>query len=212
MKIADGYMCYYDKIEPMRHLSDAEYGAIRRATDDYAETGALPNLPPTLEPYFLMWKPSIDAGKIKYAEKCIKRTHAAACSRLPENNRPQLWEWYASFDGYDPALFKKEPWYDLAYASRCKQMQADAAITNTIQHDNDIDPNHNPGHESELAAIRADLLPRSVEIGAAIDNNDLMSIGNIMRQCGISKDYAMQFKGATFDELCNFIAIKKGGK
>lgn len=116
MKEADGYMRYYDRIEPMRGLSDEEYGKVCRAVDEYAQHGVLPELPANLEPFFAFVKPSIDTGKIKYAETCAKNKYRVAVERYQKDdpNKPQFWEWWANDATYDENLFRKQPWYDLA--------------------------------------------------------------------------------------------------
>lgn len=115
MKQASGYMSYYDRIEPMRGLSDEEYGIVRRAIDDYAQYGIIPELPPHLDPFFKMWRPSIDAGRIKYAETCIRRKYNVSVERYKKDDpeKPKFWVWFAHHD-YDPNLFKNEDWYELA--------------------------------------------------------------------------------------------------
>jgi hypothetical protein len=116
MKEADGYMRYYDRIEPMRGLSDEEYGKVCRAVDEYAQYGVLPELPANLEPFFTFVKPSIDTGKIKYAETCAKNKYRVAVERYQKDDpkKPPFWEWWANDETYDENLFRKQAWYDLA--------------------------------------------------------------------------------------------------
>lgn len=159
MKQASGYMSYYDRIEPLRNLSDEDYGKIRRATDDYAEYGIIPELPPHLAPFFLIWKPSIDAGKISYAETCAKRKYNIAVDRYKktDENKPEFWYWWAHDESYDANLFKKEHWYDLA-TNEYKSIQMNTSATNNnrtiTEHENEHEHEHEHEHKTKQPSNR----------------------------------------------------------
>lgn len=201
MKYADGYMCYYDKIDMIQHLNHTDYGMVRRAVDRYAAYGEIPSnkdLPDDLMPFFIIWKPNIDAGKIKYAEECVKKTYAVSVGRYKKDdpNKPELWRWYAEYDGYDPALFKKQPWYDLA-ASEHKRIHenTNATITNTIVSQSNQNNNQYHGHDIErapagVAAVElmytiAEQLSK-IDIGTIIEENNFNMLGKIAKQYGLS--------------------------
>lgn len=201
MKEADGYTSYYDKIDLIQHLDDIDYGMLRRSIDRYAAYGEIPtedDLPGDLVPFFCVWKQSIDAGKRKYAETCIKRTYNVAVERYQKNDpqKPDFWKWYASFEGYDSDLFKKQPWYDLAANEHKRiQMYSKTTISNTITAQSDQEINSNHGNNSKLAptgaadaekvnAIAAQL--SEFGIGAYIEDNNLNVLGGIAKRYGLS--------------------------
>lgn len=153
MKQAEGFMAYFDRIDPMQDLCDEDYGAIMRAVHEYARYGVLPDeeFPKDRLAFFRFWKSSIDFGRIKYAETCIVNSYKAAVGRYRKNDRdrPEFSEWYITSGQYDPMLFQRQPWYSSA-AAAYRRMQGHPAVTITNQSGTESDQKPEHDHELEL--------------------------------------------------------------
>ena len=121
MKRPYGFTLAFDRLDPMRDLSNEEKGIVFVAIWEYAESGVIPTLPPHLMIAWRALRPNVDDGTIKYNEKCTKNRYTAYCRELNKKEKdkkdpPAIWKWWASQPDYTPELFKKETWYDDAAA------------------------------------------------------------------------------------------------
>ena len=119
MKRPDGFMLYLDRLEPMRCMSFEEIGMVFCAIWEYAETGAIPELPQGPMMAWRMLRPNIDDGIIKYNETCTKNRYNRHKQEAKRNDTKaaEMWEWWAKQPDYTSELFKKESWYDEAAAA-----------------------------------------------------------------------------------------------
>lgn len=119
MKRSEAILLYFDRLEPLQDLSDAELGAVFRAIWNYAERDQNPDgLAATLLPYFRILRPCVDQTRIRYNETCVKNRYNRFRSECKKRAKdaPDLWDWWATCPDYEPALFKNEPWYDDAFS------------------------------------------------------------------------------------------------
>lgn len=98
MKKPDGFMLFYDRLEPMRDLSNEESGAIFKAIWEYAETGAIPDLSSSLRPYWNMLRFSVDRNVASYNETSIKNRYNRYRGEVKKNNHEpaDICEWWAA--------------------------------------------------------------------------------------------------------------------
>lgn len=170
MKRSEAILLFFDRLEPLQDLSDAELGAVFRAIWNYAARDQKPDdLAATLLPYFRMLRPCIDQARIKYAETCIRNRYNRA--RLEYKKRgadaPDLWVWWSTCREYDPALFQNEPWYDDAFGEHERTVttvddrqrpSTDSTNTDTLQGTGTIPgTGSNPGTGSGQGTITTNI-------------------------------------------------------
>lgn len=154
MKKPEGFMLFFDRLEPMRNLPNEQTGIIFKAIWDYAETGVIPELTDHLLPYWTVLRLSVDRNVTSYNETSIKNRYNRYKGEIKKSNQEpaDIWEWWAAQQDYTPALFKKEVWYDDAatsYQQRATTVddgqQALRNVTNQTQtkHEPNTSPNTN---------------------------------------------------------------------
>ena len=114
MKKPEGFMLYFDRLDPMRDLSNEEIGAVFSAVWKYAESGVIPDLPANLFPFWKLLRYSVDNGTVKYNEISIKNRYNRYKGEVKKSDQEahEIYEWWATQPDYTPDLFKKEMWYD----------------------------------------------------------------------------------------------------
>ena len=114
MKKPDGFMLYFDRLDPMRELSNEEKGAVFAAVWEYAEAGVIPELPPPLMPYWRLLRRNIDDGMVRYNETSVRNRYNRYKGEMKRRNQDsdEMWEWWAVQDDFTPELFTKEDWHD----------------------------------------------------------------------------------------------------
>ena len=168
MKKPDGFMLFFDRLEPMRNLANEEIGAIFRAIWDYAEAGVIPDLPNSLQPYWTVLRLSVDRNVASYNETSIKNRYNRYKGEIKKSNQEaaEFWEWWAAQPDYTKDLFRKEVWYDDAAASYQRRLttvddgqQASRSVTNQTQTKHEPNtitnpnPNTNPSKESAEGGV-----------------------------------------------------------
>lgn len=86
-----GVMVYFDDIRPLqRWLSVEDAGALFLAILDYAQYGEVKELPGNASIAFDVLKPHIDKDARTYADKCLKKKHAAYVRWARDRGQPEL--------------------------------------------------------------------------------------------------------------------------
>lgn len=85
-----GIMLYFDILEPIRVLPDADKGRLLVAMLEYGQTGALPEFTGMLELAWGFVKPKLDKDDEAYKESVIQRQYAAFCKKRRRLNLPKI--------------------------------------------------------------------------------------------------------------------------
>lgn len=141
LKKPDGFMLYFDRLDPMRELSNEEKGAVFAAVWEYAEAGVIPELPPPLMPYWRLLRRNIDDGMVRYNETSVRNRYNRYKGEMKRRNQDsdEMWEWWAVQDDFTPELFTKEDWHDDAVNANRKvditsvneRQRPSTSVTNT---------------------------------------------------------------------------------
>lgn len=98
-----GIMLYFDILEPIRVLPDAEKGRLLVAMLEYGQSGKAPQFDGELG-LTLAWgfvKPKIDKDSEEYSKTVLKRQYATFCRDRKKKGEPEITfeEWQASLGG-----------------------------------------------------------------------------------------------------------------
>ena len=105
-----GIMLYFDILEPIRVLPDADKGRLLVAMLEYGQTGKVPVFEGMLALAWGFVKPKIDKDEESYEDSVLQRRYAAFCKKRRKHNLPKIpfeeWmemseyeqEWRASSD------------------------------------------------------------------------------------------------------------------
>lgn len=85
-----GIMIYFDILEPIKVLSDAEKGQLLVAMLEYGQTGALPEFDGMLALAWGFVKPKIDKDSDEYNKTVLKRQYATFCRDRKKKNEPEI--------------------------------------------------------------------------------------------------------------------------
>lgn len=95
-----GIMLYFDILEPIRVLSDADKGRLLVAMLEYGQSGMLPEFDGMLALAWGFVKPKLDRDDESYEESKTQRSYAAFCKKRKAANLPKIpfEEWRAMDD------------------------------------------------------------------------------------------------------------------
>ena len=98
-----GIMLYFDILEPIRVLPDADKGRLLVAMLEYGQSGKVPQFDGELG-LTLAWgfvKPKIDKDSEEYSKTVLKRQYATFCRDRKKRGEPEITfeEWQASLGG-----------------------------------------------------------------------------------------------------------------
>ena len=164
MKKPEGFMLFFDRLEPMRNLSNEETGTIFKAIWEYAESGVIPELSNNLLPFWTMLRLSVDRNVVSYNETSVKNRYNRYKGEVKKRNEEaaDIWEWWAAQPDYTPAIFKKEVWYEDAAASYQRRttnvndgQQSYRNVTNQTetQPEPETQPNPNPSPSESKGGV-----------------------------------------------------------
>lgn len=85
-----GIMLYFDLLEPIRVLPDADKGRLLVAMLEYGQSGILPDFDGMLALAWGFVKPKIDRDSEEYARTVSKRQYATFCRTLKRKNMPEI--------------------------------------------------------------------------------------------------------------------------
>lgn len=95
-----GIMLYFDILEPIRVLPDADKGRLLVAMLEYGQNGTLPEFDGMLALAWGFVKPKLDKDEASYEDSIIQRRYAAFCKKRRKLNLPKIpfEEWSAMPD------------------------------------------------------------------------------------------------------------------
>lgn len=85
-----GVMLYFDMLEPIRVLPDADKGRLLMAILEYGKVGALPEFDGMLALAWGFVKPKIDRDLEEYERTVLRRQYATFCRERKKKNEPEV--------------------------------------------------------------------------------------------------------------------------
>ena len=85
-----GIMLYFDILEPIKVLPDADKGRLLVAMLEYGQTGVMPDFDGMLALAWGFVKPKLDKDEEAYKESVIQRQYAAFCKKRRKLNLPKI--------------------------------------------------------------------------------------------------------------------------
>ena len=196
-----GIMLYFDILEPIRELPDAEKGQLLVAMLEYGQSGTLPQFDGKLG-LTLAWgfiRPKLDKDSEEYNKTVLKRQYATFCRDRKKKGEPEVSfeDWLITIDNQNYQMISNDiKWYPTTTtptSTNTSTATAAAATTNTT--------------ESEIAAATADKEAKFLggELGKGVVLLTEEQIGSLLDKMGVDAfDYYV-------DKLSSFI-IKNGAK
>ena len=111
-----GIMLYFDILEPIRVLPDADKGRLLVAMLEYGQSGTVPEFSGDLG-LTLAWgfvKPKIDKDSEEYNKTVLKRQYAAFCRDRKRKGEPEISfeEWLITIDDHSDQMVSSDTkWY-----------------------------------------------------------------------------------------------------
>ena len=112
-----GIMLYFDILEPIRVLPDADTGRLLVAMLEYGQTGKTPAFEGMLELAWGFVKPKIDKDESEYNLSVLRRQYATACRDRKRKGEPEITfdEWLktnVNHDNQRPSMMTNDnQWY-----------------------------------------------------------------------------------------------------
>ena len=112
-----GIMLYFDILEPIRVLPDADKGRLLVAMLEYGQTGKTPAFEGMLELAWGFVKPKIDKDESEYNLSVLRRQYATACRDRKRKGEPEITfdEWLktnVNHDNQRPSMMTNDnQWY-----------------------------------------------------------------------------------------------------
>ena len=148
-----GIMLYFDILEPIRVLPDADKGRLLVAMLEYGQTGIVPDFDGLLALAWGFVKPKIDRDNEEYNRSVLRRQYATFCRERKRKGEPDITfdEWLKSNgiidNQWSSMVTNDNQWYPTTTttpSTTTKTTTATAAAANTITNeDGDGDPYSN---------------------------------------------------------------------
>ena len=200
-----GIMLYFDILEPIRELPDAEKGQLLVAMLEYGQSGKIPEFDGKLG-LTLAWgfiRPKLDKDSEEYNKTVLKRQYATFCRDRKKKGEPEVSfeDWLMTIDNQSYQVISSDTkWYPTTSTTsttptntNTSTTTAAAATTNTTAPD--------------IAAATADKESKFLggELGKGVVLLTDEQIGSLLDKMGVDAfDYYL-------DKLSSFI-IKNGAK
>lgn len=198
-----GIMLYFDILEPIRVLPDADKGRLLVAMLEYGQSGIVPEFDGMLALAWGFVRPSIDRDSETYNRTVLKRQYASFCRDQKRRGEPEITfeEWLiASDNGIHQVISSDTKWYPTTTATP-------STITNTTPSTTAAAAVTGTELEPDVSAAAAD---RNVKVFGGTLGKDVVllsdaQISDLLDQMGLEQfDYYM-------DKLSSFI-IKNDAK
>lgn len=146
-----GIMLYFDILEPIRVLPDADKGRLLVAMLEYGQSGKVPQFDGELG-LTLAWgfvKPKIDKDSEEYSKTVLKRQYATFCRDRKKNGEPEITfeEWHARLGGGSYQMVSHDStWYPTTTTTpttNTSTTTATAAAATTTAGNSGDNPEHN---------------------------------------------------------------------
>ena len=112
-----GIMLYFDMLDPIRVLPDADKGRLLVAMLEYGQSGVVPELDGMLALAWGFIKPKIDKDEAEYNLSVLRRQYATVCRERKKKNEPEITfdDWVKSLDtnsNHAPSMMTNDDqWY-----------------------------------------------------------------------------------------------------
>ncbi len=109
-----GIMLYFDILEPIRVLPDAEKGRLLVAMLEYGQSGMLPDFDGMLALAWGFVKPKIDKDEEEYKNSILRRQYATTCRERKKKGEPEIsFDEWMRLNGYQRSsmMINDDQWY-----------------------------------------------------------------------------------------------------
>ena len=112
-----GIMLYFDILEPIKVLPDADKGRLLVAMLEYGQSGKQPQFDGMLGLAWGFIKPKIDKDEAEYNMSVLRRQYATVCRERKKKNEPEITfdEWVKTLNGGDnhsaSMMTNDDQWY-----------------------------------------------------------------------------------------------------
>lgn len=112
-----GIMLYFDILEPIKVLPDADKGRLLVAMLEYGQSGKQPQFDGMLGLAWGFIKPKIDKDEAEYNQSVLRRQYATVCRERKKKNEPEITfdEWVKLINCGDdqcaPMMTNDDQWY-----------------------------------------------------------------------------------------------------
>ena len=127
-----GIMLYFDILEPIRVLSDADKGRLLVAILEYGQTGKVPVFEGMLALAWGFVKPKIDRDSEEYNRTVLKRQYATFCRDRKKKDEPEISfeEWMMTIDNQSYQMISHDvKWYPTTTSTAAVTPAATGTIT-----------------------------------------------------------------------------------
>ena len=149
-----GIMLYFDILEPIKVLPDADKGRLLVAMLEYGQSGTVPVFDGMLALAWGFVKPKIDKDEEEYNLSVLRRQYATTCRERKRKGEPEITfdEWLKTNGNHDnqkPSMMTNDnQWYPTTSttptsSTNTSTSTATAAAATTNGDGGDSDPDHN---------------------------------------------------------------------
>ena len=127
-----GIMLYFDILEPIKVLPDADKGRLLVAMLEYGQTGIVPEFEGMLALAWGFVKPKIDKDSAEYNKTVLKRQYATFCRDRKRKGEPDITfeEWMTTIDDQCYQVISHDTkWYPTTTATTSPSTNTNTAIT-----------------------------------------------------------------------------------
>ena len=127
-----GIMLYFDILEPIKVLPDADKGRLLVAMLEYGQTGAVPVFEGMLALAWGFVKPKIDKDSEEYNRTVLKRQYATFCRDRKKKGEPDITfeEWMMTIDDHSYQVISSDTkWYPTTTATTTPSTNTNTTIT-----------------------------------------------------------------------------------
>ena len=159
-------MIYFDILEPVRMLSDADKGRLLVAMLEYGRDGIVPELDGALAIVWSFIQPKIDRDEENYDASKLQRQYAAFCKK-----RKKIWMPRISFDDW---VCMTEDERQRAVDPVASRNPSTSTSTPIIHQPSDASINHHPStiiHQPQPSASNNNLHPQGAGGGDGIEHH-----------------------------------------
>ena len=127
-----GIMLYFDILEPIKVLPDADKGRLLVAMLEYGQTGAVPVFEGMLALAWGFVKPKIDKDSEEYNRTVLKRQYATFCRDRKKKGEPDVTfeEWMMTIDDHSYQVISHDiKWYPTTSTTTSPSTNTSTTIT-----------------------------------------------------------------------------------
>ena len=127
-----GIMLYFDILEPIKVLPDADKGRLLVAMLEYGQTGKVPEFDGMLALAWGFVKPKIDKDSEEYNRTVLKRQYATFCRDRKKKGEPEISfeEWMMTIDNHGYQVVSSDiKWYPTTTASTTPSTTTSSSTT-----------------------------------------------------------------------------------